>query len=99
MEGTEIAFAFRRLVVTWMSSNIGSWYIFGWTGLGKPLMISSTMSTLRGAMFVVLFIYDGRRLLDDGKNKNKNKLGLMIFIELDIITKEDRNDFKHVLVN
>jgi hypothetical protein len=69
MEGTGIAFELRRRVATWMSSNVGSWYIFGRTGFGNPLMISSTVSALCGAMFVVLFVCEGRRLLDDDKGK------------------------------
>jgi hypothetical protein len=67
MEGTEIAFALRRRVVTWMYSNVGSCYIFGRKGFGKPLMISSTVIPLCGAMFVVLFVCEGSRLLGDDK--------------------------------
>jgi hypothetical protein len=35
--------------------------------------------------------------IDDGKSRNR--LGLMIFIKLDIITKEEMIDLSHVLVN
>jgi hypothetical protein len=74
MEGNEIVLALRRLVVNWMSSNVGSCYIFGRTELGKPLMISSTVSALCGTIvFVVLFVCEGRRLLDDGKSKKLTK--------------------------
>jgi hypothetical protein len=61
--------------VTWMSSNVGSWSIFGRTGFGKPLMISSTVSALIDAMVVVLFVCEGRRLLDDDKGKKLTRTG------------------------
>jgi hypothetical protein len=62
-----MAFALRRGVVTLMSSNVGSWSIFGRTGLRKTLMISSTVSALICAMVVVVFVCEGRELLDGNK--------------------------------
>jgi hypothetical protein len=53
-----------------MSSNIGLWSIFGRTGFGKPFMISSAVSVLLGAMVVVLFVCEGREILD-GNNVKK----------------------------
>jgi hypothetical protein len=67
MDGPEMAFTFSRRVVTWMSSQVGSLSILGRTGLGKLLMISSTVSALLGAMLVLLRVCEGLSLLD-GEN-------------------------------
>jgi hypothetical protein len=64
VDGTEMAFAFSRRVITLMSSKVGSLSILGRTGLGKSLMISSTVSALRGAMLALLCVCEGRGLLD-----------------------------------
>jgi hypothetical protein len=72
MDGTEMAFAFSRRIVTLMSSKVGPLYILGRTGLGKPLMIASTVSALLGAMLVLLCVYEGRGLLDGDNVKEIN---------------------------
>jgi hypothetical protein len=67
MEETEIEFAFSRRVVTQMSSKVGLLSFLGRKGLGKPVMISATVSALLGAMVVVLFVCEGRGILDGNK--------------------------------
>jgi hypothetical protein len=69
LDGTEMTFTFSIRVVIWMSSKVGSWSILGKTGLGKPLMIYSTVSALLGTMFVLLCVCEGRGLLDGDNMK------------------------------
>jgi hypothetical protein len=47
--------------------------ILGRTGLGKPLMISSTVCALLGDMVVLLFVCEGRGLLDGNTDKKLTK--------------------------
>jgi hypothetical protein len=56
MDGTEMAFAFSRRVVTWMSSKVCSFSILGRKRLVEPLMISSTIIALLGAMLVLFYV-------------------------------------------
>jgi hypothetical protein len=63
----EMALAFNRRVVILISLKVGSLSIFGRMGLGNPLMISSTIRALLGAILVLCCVYEGRWLLD-GKN-------------------------------
>jgi hypothetical protein len=65
IDGTEVAFEFSRRVLTWMYSKAGSLSILGRAGLGKPLMISSTVSALLGAMVVLVCVCEGRGILDN----------------------------------
>jgi hypothetical protein len=58
-----------------MSSHGVSWSIFGRRGLGKPLMIALTVSELLGAMVVVLFVFEGRGILDGDKAKKLTRTG------------------------
>jgi hypothetical protein len=64
IDGIEIAFAFSRRVVTWISSKVVSLSILGRTGLGNPLMISSTVRALLCAMLVLYCVCEGHMLLD-----------------------------------
>jgi hypothetical protein len=72
MDGTEMAFEFSRRVVAWMSSKVGLFYILGRTGLGKTLIIYSTISALLGAMLVLLCVCEGCGLLDGDNAKEIN---------------------------
>jgi hypothetical protein len=73
-----------------MSSKVGLLSILGRTGLGKLLMISSTVSALLGAMDVLVCACEGRGLLDGDNVKEIN------FIEQYLITKGDMSAFTQV---
>jgi hypothetical protein len=72
MERTEMSFAFSRRVFTWMLSKVGLLSILGSKGLGKLLMIYSTVSALLGAMLLLLCVCEGRGLLDGDNVKAFN---------------------------
>jgi hypothetical protein len=55
-----------------MSSKVYLLSMLGSTGLGMPLIISSTLSVLLGAMFVMLCVCEGRGLLDGDNMKDIN---------------------------